>query len=155
MKKFFAGLGVIFVIIVVLGAIGFWYIAARGNALDKESKAYADAAIPAIVTNWNEQALFDRATVEFNEAARKQHLDQGFRWFRWFGTLGRLQKCEPAQGKATMSVTTLMDNKITAQYTAKATFEKGQATITVDLVKRGDQWWISRFGAYSPQLAPK
>ena len=152
MKKFFAGLGVIFVILVVLGAIGFWYIAARGNALDKESKAYADAAIPAIVANWNQQALFDRATVEFSEAARKQHLDLGF---RWFGTLGRLQKCEPARGQAVMSATTLMDNKITAQYAAKATFEKGQATITVDLVKHGDQWWISRFGAYSPQLTPK
>ena len=152
MKKFFAGLGVIFVIIVAVGAIGFWYINVRGNALDKESKAYADAAIPAIVTNWNEQALLDRATIEFSEAARKQHLYQGF---RWFGSLGRLQKCEPAQGQATMSVTTLMDNKITAQYTAKAIFEKGEATIQLELVKHGDQWWISRFGVYSPQLVSK
>ena len=153
MKKFLAALGLIFVIIVVLGGIGLWYIASRGNALDKESKAYADAAIPAIVANWNEQVLLDRSTVEFSEAARKQHLDQGF---RWFGSLGRLQKYEPAQGHATMSANTLMtDTKVTAQYTAKGSFEKGQATITVDLVKHGDQWWISRFGVYSPQLVPK
>ncbi len=152
MKKFFAGLGVIFVIIIAIGAVGFWYINVRGNALDKESKVYADAAIPAIVANWNEQALFDRATIEFREAARNQHLDQGF---RWFGSLGRLQKCEPAQGQATMSATTLMDNKITAQYTAKAIFEKGQATIQLELVRHGDRWWISRFGVYSPQLVPK
>lgn len=152
MKKFFAVLAVIFVVIVAVGAVGLWYVNARGNALDKESKAYADTAIPAIVANWNEQILFDRATVEFREAAKKQHIDQGF---RWFGSLGRLQKCEPAQGQATMSVTTLMDNKITAQYTAKALFEKGQATIQLELVKHGDQWWISRFGAYSPQLVSK
>src|SRR5438045_1783927 len=105
-----------------------------------------------MVANGYHEDLFDRAIVEFSEAASKQHLDQGF---RWFGTLGRLQKCEPARGQAVMSATTLMDSKITAQYTAKATFEKGQATITVDLVKHGDQWWISRFSAYSPQLAPK
>ena len=152
MRKFFAGLGVIFVVIVVIGAIGFWYISVRGNALDKESKTYADAAIPAIVANWNEQALLDRASIEFSEAVRTQHLDQEF---RWFGSLGRLQKCEPVQGQATMSVTSLMDNKITAQYTAKAIFERGQATIQLELVKHGDQWWISRFGAYSPQLVPK
>ena len=39
MKKFFLTLGVIFLVLLVLGGIGFWYIAARGSALDKESKA--------------------------------------------------------------------------------------------------------------------
>ena len=40
MRKFFAVLGVVFLIVIVLGAIGFGYIAYRGSALDKENKAY-------------------------------------------------------------------------------------------------------------------
>jgi hypothetical protein len=50
MKKFFIILGSIFLAIIVLGAIGIAFVAVRGSALDKESKAYADSAIPAIVS---------------------------------------------------------------------------------------------------------
>jgi hypothetical protein len=39
----------------------------RGNALDKESKAYADAAIPAIITTWLDKALLDGVRREFNQ----------------------------------------------------------------------------------------
>jgi len=152
MKKFFAVLGVIFLIIIVLGAIGFAFVAKRGNALDKESKVYADSAIPAIVTNWDVSALLVRASPEFLQAAKNQRLDQGF---RWFGTLGRLQKCDPAKGQAIMSATTLNGGRITAQYSAKATFEKGEATVTLELIKQGDQWQIFKFAVFSPQLAPK
>lgn len=48
MKKFFIVLGSIFLAIIVLGAIGIAFIAVRGNALDKESKAYVDSAIPSM-----------------------------------------------------------------------------------------------------------
>jgi hypothetical protein len=151
MKKFFIVLGSIFLAIVVLGAIGIAFIAVRGNALDKESKAYADTAIPAIVTGWNEKELLDRASPEFKQAARQQQLDQ---LFRWISNLGRLQKCEPAQGQALMSATTQSGKMISAQYTAKATFEKGEATVTLGLIKHGDQWQILRFDVRSPQLVP-
>jgi hypothetical protein len=40
-KKFLVILGSIFLAIIVLGAIGIAFVAVRGNALDKESKAYA------------------------------------------------------------------------------------------------------------------
>src|ERR1017187_1670145 len=72
MKKFFIVLGSIFLAIVVLGAIGSAFVAVRGNALDKESKAYADAAIPAIANGWNEKELLDRASPEFKRAATQQ-----------------------------------------------------------------------------------
>jgi hypothetical protein len=93
MKKFFAVLGIVFLIIIVLGAVGIGFIAVRGNALDKESRAYADAAIPAIVSGWSEKELVDRASPEFKKAVTQQQLDQ---MFHWFTSLGRLQKCEPA-----------------------------------------------------------
>src|SRR5438552_1231216 len=98
MKKFFIVLGSIFLALIVLGAIGVVFVAARGNALDKESKAYADAAIPAIVTTWLDKALLERASPEFNQATSAVQVYHMFR--SWESSLGRLQKCEPAQGQS-------------------------------------------------------
>jgi hypothetical protein len=114
-------------------------------ALDKESKAYADSAIPAIVSTWSEKELLDRASPEF-----KQSTEQ----FRSFSSLGPLQKCEPAQGQATMSATAQTGKVISGQYTAKATFEKGEASIKLGLIKHGDQWQIQKFVVDSPALVP-
>ncbi len=148
MKKF---LIVVLIIILLIGA-GIAYIAVRGSALDKESRAYAEAAIPAIITNWNEKELLDRASPELKQAATQEQLDQ---LFRWVSSLGRLQKYDPPQGQALMSATTQAGKQITAQYSTKSTFEKGEATVTLGLIKHGDQWQILRFNVNSPQLVPK
>lgn len=151
MKKFFAILGIIFLVIIVLGAIGIGFIAVRGNALDKESKTYADAAIPAVVSGWSEQELLARASPEFKQVVTQEKLDQ---MFRWFTSLGQLQKCDPAQGQAGITVTPQTGKVISGQYTAKAKFEKGDATIKLVLIKHGDQWQIASFYVDSPALVP-
>ena len=97
MKKFGIVLGLFLWAIVVLGAIGMRLVAGRGNELLKESKAYADAAIPAIIDGWNEKELLDRGSPEFKRTATQKLLDQTFYHFR---RLGRLKKCEPAQRQA-------------------------------------------------------
>ena len=123
----------------------------RGNALDKESKAYADSAIPAIVTGWSEKELLDRASPELKKAVTIDQLD---RLFRWFSILGQLQKCEPAQGQSIMSATTQTGKMISGQYIAQANFQKGKATIKLGLIKHGDQWQILSFHVDSTALAP-
>lgn len=148
MKKFFLTL---LVIGLLIGA-GIAFLVVRGGALDKESKAYADAAIPAIVTNWSEKALIDRASPELMSSAPRQKFDQ---LFRWFGSLGRLQSAGPAEGESLMSVTTQAGRQITAHYTVKARFEKGDAAITLALIKHGDDWQISGFHVDSPALVAK
>jgi hypothetical protein len=145
-KKFFIILGSTFLVAIVLGGIGIAFLAIRGSALDKESKAYADSAIPAIVTGWSEKELLDRASPELKKAVTIDQLD---RLFRWVSGLGQLQKCEPAQGQALMSATTQAGKVVSGQYTAKATFQKGEATI-----KHGDQWQILNFYVDSPALVP-
>ena len=152
MKKFFIILGSIFLAIIVLGAVGIGFIAVRGNALDKESRAYADVAIPAIVNGWSEKELVDRASPEFRKAVTQQQLDQ---MFHWFTSLGRLQKCEPAQGQAGISVTPQTGKVISGQYAAKANFEKGDATIKLALIKHENQWQVLSFYVDSPALVPK
>ena len=152
MKKFLIVLGSIFLTIVVLGTIGIAFVAVRGAALDKESKAYVDSAIPAIVTTWSEKELLDRASPEFKKAVTIDQLD---RLFRAFATLGRLQNRESANGQALMSATTKNGKTISAQYTANATFEKGEATIKLGLIKHGDQWQILGFHVDSPVFVPR
>jgi hypothetical protein len=150
-KRFFIILGSIFLAIIMLGAIGIAFVAVRGNALDKESKTYADAAIPAIVTTWSEKELLDRASPELKQAVTTDQLD---RLFRWVSGLGQLQKCEPSQGQALMSATTQTGKMISAQYTAKATFQKGEAAIKLGLIKHGNEWQILNFHVDSPALVP-
>jgi hypothetical protein len=151
MKKILIVLGSTFLALIVLAAIGIGFVAIRGTALDKESKGYADAAIPAIVTTWSQKELLDRASPEFNKAVTSDQLD---RMFRWFATLGQLQKCEAAQGQALMSATSQEGKRISAQYTSKATFQKGEATIKLGLIKHSDQWQILSFYVDSPAFAP-
>jgi hypothetical protein len=150
-KKFFIILGSIFLALIVLGGIGIAFVAIRGNALDKESKAYADSAIPAIFSTWSEKELLDRASPEFKKAVPIDQLD---RLFRVASRLGQLQKREPLQGQALMSATTQTGQMTSAQYVAKATFQKGEATIKLGLIKHGDQWQILSFHVDSPALFP-
>jgi len=151
MKKFFIVLGSIFLALIVLGGMGIAFIAIRGTAFDKESKAYADSAIPAIVTTWSEKQLLDRASPEFKKAVTIDQLD---RLFRTFSALGRLQKCEPAQGQAIMSATSQTGRMTSGEYIAKATFEKGEATIKLVLIKHENQWQIGGFHVDSPAFLP-
>jgi UDP-N-acetylmuramyl tripeptide synthase len=151
MKKFFIVLGLIFLALIVLGGIGIAFVAIRGNALDKESKAYADLALPAIINTWSEKELLDRASPEFKKIAPIDQLD---RLFRALNGLGKLQKCEPLQGQALMSATTQTGKMTTALYIAKATFQKGEATIKLGLIKHGDQWQILSFYVTSPAFLP-
>jgi hypothetical protein len=152
MKKFLAVLGVVFLIVIVLGAIGFGYIAYRGNALDKESKAYVDAAIPAIFTNWNKNEFASRTSPEFRKVVTDDQLD---RMFRSGTALGRMMTFDSAEGHADISVSPQAGKMITARYNAKAYFEKGNAFITLDIIKHDNHWQIMAFYVNGPKLAPK
>lgn len=151
MKKFFVVLGSIFLALIVLGGIAIAIVAIRGTALDKESRAYVDAAIPAIFSQWNQKELLDRASPEFKQAVTLDQLDRAF---RWGSALGQLQKCDPAQGQAGISITPQAGKVTIGQYAAKAQFEKGEATITLGLIKHGNQWQILNFNFVSPALVP-
>ncbi|SRR5712691_6533078 len=152
MKKLLIVLGVIFLALVVVVAAFIAYAAFTGSALDKESKAYVDAAVPAIVSSWSEQQLLTRASPEFQKAASPPDVDRLFRWFR---TLGRLQKYEGAHGQAVTSVTPQSGKVVSGRYVAKAVFDAGEASIQIEVIRHGDVWQIARFDVTSSALAPK
>lgn len=152
MKKSLIVLGSIFLPLIVLAVIGIVFVAIRGSALDKESKAYADSTIPAIISTWSEKELLDRASPEFKKGVSIDQLDRAF---RYYSSLGSLMKCEPAQGQAIISATSQTGRMTTGQYAAKATFEcKRDATIKLAIIKHGKQWQIWGFHVDPHRSAP-
>jgi hypothetical protein len=152
MKKFLIGLGVIFLLLILVVAVLIGYAAFTGSKLDKESKAYVDAAVPAILSSWNEQELLSRESPEFQKATSSADVDRLFRWFR---TLGPLHKYEGARGEAITSVTPQTGKVISARYVAKAVFNAGEANVEVGLIKHGSQWQIARFNVIPPAPIPQ
>ena len=74
------------------------FIAYKGHGLDKESKAYADSAIVAITSQWNEKDLTDRASPQFMATVKNPaDLDRAVGLWR---TLGPLKKYDGSKGDA-------------------------------------------------------
>jgi hypothetical protein len=151
-KKFLIGCGALSLIVLVIAVIGFGILAYRGTQLDKESSVYADAALKAITTDWSQKALLDRASPEFKQVISIDQLDAHF---RGFSKLGRLQNAEPMKGQAGISYHQGVGKQIQGLYTAKAQFEHAEATITLGLIKHGDQWQIARFDVQAPGYNPQ
>jgi hypothetical protein len=114
----------------------------EGNALDAESKAFVDRAVPAIAGNWNKQQLLDRATPELRESTNP---DQMTALFEGLSRLGPMVEYEGATGEATMSYVAGSGSTISASYVAKARFENGTAIFRIVLMKRNGGWMIHNF----------
>jgi hypothetical protein len=152
MKKFLIILGALFLMILVVGGIDFAILAYRGNALDKESRVYADTTLSAIVTQWSEKALLDRASPEFKQATTIDQLDA---YFRSCSQLGALQHADSMRGQAGIFYDTKRGKMITGQYSTKVQFENAEATITLGLIKHGEQWQILKFDVQAPGFRPR
>src|SRR5436190_22523012 len=100
MGKVLRVLGGVFLALVVLVGAAIGYIAIKGGSLDREAKAYADAAIPAIVGNWDVAELEQRESPEFRSTTNASDLDKLFQMFRRLGTL---KDYKGAKGQAMMS----------------------------------------------------
>ena len=142
MKTFFIILGSIFLALIILAAVGIGISAKKGAALDRESKAYVDGAVPAIVSTWNEWELLDRASPEFKQAT--QSADVG-RLFSPLHLLGKLREYKGSEGQALIYHDLAKGTTISASYVAKAEFDAGSVQIDIKLIKHGDQWQILGF----------
>jgi hypothetical protein len=66
-----------------------------------------------------------------------------------------LQQAEPMKGQAGISYHPNVGKRIEGLYTAKGQFENAEATITLGLIKHGDQWQIARFDVQAPGFHPQ
>ena len=122
--------------------VGLGVALIKGKALDAESKAFVDSAIPAIAATWSKQELLDRATPELRDIAKPEQLNAVF---DRLSQLGPLVKYEGATGQATMSYMLGSGSTVAASYVAKAQFQNGGATFRVVLRKREGRWMIYNF----------
>ncbi len=139
MKKVLVILGGIFAGLILVGVIGFAIVAVKGSALDKESKQYVDAAIPAIVSSWDIAEIQKRASPEFKAAVSDEDLAKLIRMFQ---RLGKFKIYNGAKGDANISVTSQSGKVISAAYVGSADFDTGPAEILMSLIKHGDQWQL-------------
>jgi hypothetical protein len=151
MKKTLMIFGSIFIVLIVLLAIGIAVVATKGSALDKESKAYVDETVPVICSDLRMETLSKYASQELLNSALPAEFEKLFNGFK---KLGEFKKYKESSGQAMMSYTAQHGKTITAEYLAQVEFDTGPAQIRVFAVKKGDQWKIQGFLINSPALIP-
>ena len=142
MRRFLYVIGAVALIVIVVAGIGVGVLVYKGNALDAESKAFVDSAVPAIVANGSKEQLLDRATPELRDSVKPEELRA---LFDAVSQLGPFAAYEGATGEANMSYMTGSGSSVSASYIAKAQFKNGTATIHLALLKRDGRWMISGF----------
>jgi hypothetical protein len=142
MSKVLSVIGAAALIISAVLAVAFGIQAWDAHSLDAESRAYVDAAVPAITMHWNKEALLDRvlpgARRSFTTGANGVNFDS-------YARLGTLVEYQGATGDARKPP--LFDRSFppSAYYKAKAKFENGDATLHIFLTKRDGEWRIVSF----------
>lgn len=146
-KKVLIVLGVVFLILIFIGAAVIGYSAYVGVKLDASSKAYVDESVPTIVSTWSKDELVKRASPELRAMTSNGQLDQ---LFALFTKLGAFQSYDGATGESNISFTSKDGEVVTASYIAHATFENGKAEIKIKLIHHNDAWQILGFHVDSP-----
>lgn len=141
MKKIIMILGYVFLAVIVLLIAGAASVAVIGKRLDKDSKAYVDAALPAIITEWDVSELQKRASPEYDDSVDYDDVED---YFTSLQQLGKLEEYKGSTGDSNITIS-LSGYEITADYIANADFEKGSAEIQISLIKRDGSWQILDF----------
>ncbi len=135
MRRLFYVLGAVFLAIIVLVGAGVGVLAYRGYALDKEAKAFVDAAVPAIAAQWNEDALLERSAPELRAAAKPAAMSAVFQRFAQFGPLVKPARVWAEQAKL-MAYNLGKGGESAFSFTARAECQNGEAIFRITLLKR-------------------
>ena len=133
---------IVFLALIVSLAAGVLAFAIVGKTLDKESKAFVDATIPAIVSDWDATEIKKRASPEFDATINYEDLQQLLDILRG---LGEMEEYRGSIGQAQIVLSIEDGIVITAVYEASADFEAGSADMQLALIKHGGQWQILGF----------
>jgi len=149
MKKFLMISGIVFwVLILIIAAFFIW-----GIHLDATSKSFVDQNVPVIVSNWSEQELLKKASIELKAIASNERADKTWTGFT---KLGVLKKYNGSKGRSNQNAIFLpgkdgrIGYEVTAKYVAEADFQNGSAKITIDLIRQNGEWKFFSFDVDSP-----
>jgi hypothetical protein len=149
MKKILSIIGGVFLtlIVVIGGFIG--YAAYQGRGLDASSKTYVEENVPAVISSWSKDELVKRSSPQLLKAIEGKP-DQIDQLFRKLSKLGAMRSLGDVKGDSQAFYTTKEGKTITASYTAAATFQNGEANLTIRLIQNGGQWQFLLFNVNSP-----
>jgi hypothetical protein len=134
-----------FVIVAAFSICGDGCQGTNGSKIDDGQK-FADSAMIAIVANWDKQELLRRASEEMHEEANAiTDVDSLFEHWK---SLGRLMEYNGSTGGTKVIDNPETGRLVTASYSASALFEKGSATIEVELIWRDKGWQIMSFRVF-------
>ncbi len=136
------------VVVIIAGLIYIFY---EGTKLDREATDYSAAAVVAITSNWNAQALRSRAAPQLANSITDE---QAVRIFTWLGGLGPLQDRPDCQGNAAVYAGT-GGRRTTANVTCHAHYKAGEASVQLSLTRSNGAWSILGFHVTSPALLPQ
>ncbi len=151
MKRILSIVGAFFLLLVFTAAGFIGYGAYLGNRLDASSKAYVEANVPVIASNWSRDELQKRASPQLLEILNA-HPGELDRLFQKLARLGALKGLENVKGESNVSYGPDHGKVITASYTATGKFEHGDANISMRLVQNSDQWQFLLLNVTSPLL---
>jgi hypothetical protein len=131
----------------------FAYAAWKLVGLDAEARAYAHSAVQVITAHWDSRELRSRATQDLMSKVSDQKLSA---MFVWFSSLGKPVHDRGCQGNASVYKSMVgHPGSTTGHYDCSVTFQGGDATIDLFLVKQDGKWLINGFHVNSDALMPK
>jgi hypothetical protein len=147
MKYIVSGFGVI-----ILGAgMTYGITTYQKNNIDYQSESYAEQILPKITSNWNPDEIVSRAHPEMMRGTDLQTITQMNAIFK--SKLGTYKDLDQCTGRAMVVQSSGNNLKTTANYHCRTIFEKGNATVTIGLLRDEDKAWrISHFNVESSLL---
>ena len=149
MKKVLSVIGAIFLTILVVVGAFIGYAAYQGRGLDASSKAYVEENVPPILSGWSKEELLKRSSPQLLKAIEDKP-DQIDQLFRKLSKLGAMRSFTNVKGDSQVFYDNKQGKTTTASYTAAATFENGEARLTIRLIQHSGQWQFLLFNVNSP-----
>jgi hypothetical protein len=151
-KKFLIMLGGFFaVILLILGIAAVIYFP-HLIKLDREATAYIQDVVPRIVGDWKSKELLDRATPQLDSAIKSHGGVE--RLFEMFRKVGSLKHLDAPTGNVGFTKYAGQGAVTLGEYNAHADFEKGAATIHIELLRMNGEWMINGFHVNFETLVP-
>jgi hypothetical protein len=139
MKKVIMAMGYLFLVFLTALVAAILIVAVKGKNLDRESQAFVDRAIPAIIANWDVKEVEKRASPEFNSGVDYDDMDDLFALLQ---RMGDLKSYNGSTGNASLTISFRHGYEITADYTANAEFDEGTVEIQMALILHAGEWQI-------------
>lgn len=151
LTKVLITVGALAIILLIAAASLILYVNSVVATMDKSSKEYVNEIVPAISTNWDENALKSRASREFMSSTNEAELHNFFALLE--KKLGKMKVFMYANGYSNVFIN-LNKQEITAKYIAYTEFEKAKAQIIITLIRKDDTWEILGYRVNSEVFNP-